>query len=140
MSSFAFVIHNKKLLLMLRDNKPTIPNPNTWSLLGGRDEEGETPEQTLFRELKEEANIEKSPITFLWEEASDNQGAPDGRRRYYYHLPLQDQQLESIQLGDEGQELKFFSFAELKTIPLTWRMTKMLNEEEEMLKQLLASK
>lgn len=31
----AFVIYNNKILLVLRDNKPDIPNPNTWNFPGG---------------------------------------------------------------------------------------------------------
>ena len=122
---------------MLRDDKPTIPSPNTWSLLGGREEEGETPEQTLHRELKEEANIDQSPVKFLWQEDSDQDGVKDGRIRYYYLLKLTPEQLPTIKLGDEGQKLGFFTIDELKKIPLTWRMNKLIKEETEKITQLL---
>lgn len=47
----------REVLLVLRDDKPDIPCPNTWALLGGYVEPGETPEQALLREIREEINI-----------------------------------------------------------------------------------
>ena len=55
---------NGEFLLYLRDNKPTIPFPDHWDLIGGHVEEGETPEQALVREVKEELDIELHEYTF----------------------------------------------------------------------------
>ncbi|MEW6386386.1 MAG: NUDIX domain-containing protein [Thermodesulfobacteriota bacterium] len=44
-----------KLLIYLRDeDKEWLPFPGHWDLFGGLVEEGETPEQALVREVKEE--------------------------------------------------------------------------------------
>ena len=43
-----------KILLQLRDNKSTIQYPNSWGTFGGQIEDGETPEQAIIREIKEE--------------------------------------------------------------------------------------
>ena len=53
-AAIIFENNEDEILLYLRDNKPTIPFPNHWDLFGGYVEEGETPEQALVREVKEE--------------------------------------------------------------------------------------
>jgi 8-oxo-dGTP diphosphatase len=47
-----------KLLIYQRDDRPKIPFPNYWDFFGGHVEAGETPEQALVRELKEEIGVE----------------------------------------------------------------------------------
>ncbi|WP_432073150.1 NUDIX domain-containing protein [Streptomyces wuyuanensis] len=44
-------------LLHLRDNVPGICHPGAWSLIGGRPEGEESPEETIDRELREEAGL-----------------------------------------------------------------------------------
>jgi 8-oxo-dGTP diphosphatase len=62
----AIILENDKgeFLLYLRDNKPTIPFPDHWDLIGGHVEEGETPERALVREVKEELGIDLKEYTF----------------------------------------------------------------------------
>lgn len=56
----AIILENEKgeFLLYLRDNKPGIPFPDHWDLIGGHVEEGETPEEALVREVKEELGLD----------------------------------------------------------------------------------
>lgn len=62
----AIILENEKgeFLLALRDNKPGIPFPNHWDLIGGHVEEGETPEEALIREVKEELDIDLKEFSF----------------------------------------------------------------------------
>jgi 8-oxo-dGTP diphosphatase len=55
----SLIIHkDNAILLYLRDNKETIPFPNTWDILGGHVEPGETAAACIVREIKEELNID----------------------------------------------------------------------------------
>ncbi|HEX6801233.1 MAG TPA: NUDIX domain-containing protein [Candidatus Binatia bacterium] len=56
---------NHRLIIYLRDDKPDIPFPNHWDLIGGHVEEGETPEQALVRETKEEIGLELNQWRFF---------------------------------------------------------------------------
>jgi mutator protein MutT len=62
----AIILENDKseILLYLRDSKPGIPFPNHWDLIGGHVEDGETPEEALVREVKEELNIDLNDYSF----------------------------------------------------------------------------
>lgn len=62
----AIILENDKneFLLYLRDNKPDIPFPDHWDLIGGHVEEGETPEEALVREVKEELDIDLKEYVF----------------------------------------------------------------------------
>jgi len=62
----AIILENDKgeFLLYLRDNKPGIPFPDHWDLIGGHVEEGETPEEALVREFKEELDLDLKEYTF----------------------------------------------------------------------------
>jgi len=65
----AIILENDKgeLLFYLRDGKPGIPFPHHWDLFGGHIEEGETPEEALLREVKEELNYDLKEYRFFKE-------------------------------------------------------------------------
>lgn len=64
-AAIIFVNDAGEFLLYLRDNKPDIPFPDHWDLIGGHVEEGETPEQALRREVLEELGIELNEYEFF---------------------------------------------------------------------------
>jgi 8-oxo-dGTP diphosphatase len=53
-STMIFVNPRAEVLLLLRDDKPEIPYPNTWDLPGGHMEKGESPRECIRREMHEE--------------------------------------------------------------------------------------
>jgi len=113
--SSAIVIHNKKILLLLRDNIPTILYPNKWSLPGGCTEIGETPKQTLLRELDEEICVKPKNIKSIGQYTDKGDMSTD----YLFVVNLDDFEASQVKLGNEGQELKFFALNEIENIRLT---------------------
>jgi len=112
-------IKNKKLgkyLFFLRDNKPTIPNPNMYGLLGGGIEEGEQPIEALKRELQEESNIcvydikelGSKIVTHIIKDGGDEKTKMS---KLFVFLGQTDQALEELKL-DEGQKLEYFTIDE----------------------------
>ena len=111
----AIILENDKreILLYLRDNKPGIPFPNYWDLIGGHVEKGETPGEALVREVKEELNIDLKEYTF-YKKYKCLTGDAYQNIKYIYtgkiNLPI-----EEITLL-EGQRPKFFSREEIPNI------------------------
>jgi 8-oxo-dGTP diphosphatase len=52
--TMVFLNPRGEVLLLLRDNKPGIPYPNTWDLPGGHLEGSEAPRECISREMGEE--------------------------------------------------------------------------------------
>lgn len=112
-SSSAIVVYNNKVLLILRDNKLNIPEPNTWQLPGGGVEEDEDHFQAIYRELQEEINIIPQGLRYLG-------SAPDNTKVFF--AVLTDEEKINIKLGDEGQALGFFDMEEALKINLTKKL------------------
>jgi len=111
----AIILENdrKELLLYLRDNKPGIPFPGYWDLIGGHVEDGETPEEALIREVKEELNIDLSDYTF-YKEYECLTGDAYENTKYVYtgkiNIPI-----EEITLL-EGDYARYFSYSEIPDV------------------------
>lgn len=75
----AVALHKDKMVIV-HDSKR-----NTWGLVGGRPEEGETPEETLIREIKEESNmkvISCKPVGYQRVTNTENTQDPYYQLRY----------------------------------------------------------
>jgi 8-oxo-dGTP diphosphatase len=108
-SGILFVNARSEVLLLLRDNKPEIPFPNCWDIPGGILEPGETPEECVIREMKEEIGEDiTAPQLFRVYEYPDRSDHVFWLRR---HL-----EIECIELH-EGQRLKWFSETEVAAAP-----------------------
>jgi len=95
--------NDDKLLVYLRDDNPAIPYPNCWDLFGGIVEDGETPEQALVREVKEELAITLTAFTKLREyDCTANSSRPNIKFVYYAKINIPASQL----ILQEGQQLK----------------------------------
>ena len=103
-------------LLQLRDNKPTIAVPGQWSLFGGMLQNGETPLQTIKREVCEELSIEPAEYSYLW---FTDYFSPFERtviRTWFFASDV-----TRVWLGhklQEGQAVKTFTFKQLARLDM----------------------
>jgi 8-oxo-dGTP diphosphatase len=111
----AIILENDKgeFLLALRDNKPGIPFPDHWDLIGGHVEEGETPEEALVREVKEELDIDIEEYSF-YKKYECLTGDVYENIKYIYtgkiNLPIEDVTLL------EGVRPKYFPREEIQNV------------------------
>lgn len=61
MKTASAAIISKKKILLVKRVKSTLLFPEHWVFPGGRPEDGEIPEQTVIREVKEETNLDFFP-------------------------------------------------------------------------------
>ena len=116
--SIIFVNDQEKVLLFLRDNIPDIPYPNMWDVPGGHVENGETPEQCIIREMKEEMDLDLDDFhLFSVMEFAD--------RREYTFWKKANLDIHQIRLT-EGQRLKWFTENEAKRTELACGFNEML--------------
>lgn len=101
-----------RILLMLRDDKPDIPFPNHWDIIGGQVEKGETPEQAVIREVKEETGYELKDFAFFKKYVC-TEGDVRPNTKYIYTAKLHAE-LKDLILG-EGQEQRLVPYAEIPT-------------------------
>ena len=65
-----------RLVCLLRDDRPDIPFPAMWDFPGGGREMGETPWQTLVREVAEEIGLTIHERHVRWHIVDDSASAP----------------------------------------------------------------
>lgn len=95
-----------EVLLHLRDDRPDIPYPNRWAFVGGHLEPGETPEEGVRRELREEIAYVPARLTLFRSYRTPDPFRPGVLERSVFvgriDLPL------AALACNEGQRLGFF--------------------------------
>ena len=99
-----------EILLYMRDNKPGIPFPHHWDLFGGHVEDGESPEEALVREVKEELNYDLKDYTFYRKyECPEGDAWPNIKYIYYGKFNLQIEEITLL----EGEYSRYFKPEEI---------------------------
>jgi 8-oxo-dGTP diphosphatase len=118
--SIIFINDQRQILLFLRDDAPDIPYPDMWDVPGGHIEQGETPEQCIAREMKEEINLDLEEFQlFSIIKFTD--------RIEYTFWEKANLDIRRIQLN-EGQRLKWFTENEAKNTELAYGFNEILED------------
>ena len=118
--------HRGRVLVYRRDNTPTLPFPDHLDLLGGHLEPGETPEQTVVREMAEELEDRRTGAPYvlvghrLFTVHTDAQGVVD-----YIFYKAVDFDLAEVRLL-EGQALVWLTEDEARSAPLAFGYSQVL--------------
>ena len=112
-TSLCYIEHDGKYLMLHRVKKEHDENHDKWIGIGGKFEEGESPEDCMLREAKEETGLDilrwryRGIVTFV----SDEWGTE------YMHLFTADEFAGNIKDCDEGV-LEWISKKELLSLPM----------------------
>jgi 8-oxo-dGTP diphosphatase len=113
----AVIIRNGKILLEKRKGEP---GRGKWTIPGGLVELGESAEQTVMREVKEETNlrVEKPKLIDVV-----NNIIPDEDGRIKYHFVIVDYFVKlkggKLKAADDAAELRWVKFSEVENYDLT---------------------
>lgn len=110
----AVVLCGDKILLILRDDKPDIPYPNCWQIIGGGIENAELPKEAVKRELLEEACFLPNNCTFIGTHQSELRNTV-----YAYVFFVDSNEASKFKLGNEGQKIGFFTIDEALKLNLS---------------------
>jgi 8-oxo-dGTP diphosphatase len=110
----------KQILLILRDDLPSIPFPNHWDIPGGHVLVGELPEACVRREMLEEMELELGEIRLFKEYDRDD------LHEFIYWKQI-DLELSKIKLH-EGQKAEYFTLEKINAVRLAFRYNEVLEE------------
>ena len=99
--------------MLLRDNIPSIPDPNKWQHIGGDLDDGETYDNALLREYEEELSIRPQKFRRL-----GRLDISKDKIDMLYLVELDNDEVSRLKKGKEGQRFGFFTYAELKRLDL----------------------
>ena len=92
----------RKLVTILRDDRPDIPWPAHWDLPGGGREGAETGVQCVLRETREELSLLIPETALTWGRLYERKGL----NFWFFAAQLPEIAATVIQLGTEGQRYK----------------------------------
>ncbi len=111
------VVDDQRYLMQLRSQKAGIFYPGHWGLFGGAVDAGETADEALERELREELGIEMPGARYFTEFTFDFDFWGYGQVwRRYYRVAVTDQLTKTMVLG-EGREMRAFMAKEILNLP-----------------------
>lgn len=107
------IANNGKILLQYRD-KNNRWNQDSWSEFGGQIEKGETPNEAVRRELKEELGIELTDLKFF--KKYKLQRKKGIYEQFIFTAPLNCPLNRLKKQQKEGKDLSLFTYKEIKNL------------------------
>lgn len=106
-----------QIIVILRDDIPTIPFQGYWDLPGGGREAGEPPLACALRETKEELGLTISSERVSW----GRRFVSGDETNWFFVAHMPKEIVHAIRFGDEGQCWKMMGIADFiahpKTVP-----------------------
>ncbi len=119
------IANNGMILLQYRD-KNTRWNQDSWSEFGGQIEKGETPEEAIKRELKEELGIELTDLKFFKKYKLQRKKGIYEQFVFTASLNYPIDKLKKQQ--KEGGDLSLFTYKEIKNLKMADYTRKILED------------
>ena len=107
------IVSENKLVMILRDNIPSLRFAGMWDFPGGGREGNETPEQCAIREIKEELSINLSEKDIVFEKEVEAMHDPN-LKAFFMVAKITQESVKKIELGNEGQKWDLISIFELR--------------------------
>jgi len=103
---------NDKILVQLRDNIPSIPYPNHWTVPSGSIEQNESPIEAIKRECKEETgySLKNPKLTYTGYQVENNN---EKVKTYFFTEDYDKKQKINC---FEGQKMKFKTEEEISKL------------------------
>ncbi len=115
-----------KVLLALRRNPPAA---GTWSLPGGRQELGETLEEALRREVREETGLEIGAPELL---TVQDMIVRDGEQRVQYHYVIAYYRAQvtdgRLAPGDDVADVRWYTLSQILTLDVSRRLLRLVRQ------------
>jgi 8-oxo-dGTP diphosphatase len=110
--SAALIIHNKKILIGRRAKN--VPYSGLYEFPGGKIEKNETPQECLYREIKEELDIESKIgdlfTVIKWEDKFL-------LKSYFTHIEEKDIPKMKLRVHDDFQWVNLNNYTKFKLLP-----------------------
>jgi len=116
----AVIIHDKKILLIKRASEP---GKGKWSIPGGLIELGETIDETVTREVKEESNLDVEVYRLV--DVVDNITRDEkGKIKYHYVIldfltKLKNKDVSKLKPAEDAVDARWVPFEEVEKYDLT---------------------
>jgi 8-oxo-dGTP diphosphatase len=105
------LIHNDKVLMIHRDDKPGLRFAGLWDFPGGGREGNESPYECAAREVDEELGLQLNEDQIIWHSAHPAMHDPKLTALFMVAKLTQDE-IDAVKFGDEGQSWKMRDIGE----------------------------